>query len=336
MIPVSAHRVATDEPSETRDPMKGPQRLAQLTPTDMRQATLGMLLAVVAYFLYTVGDATVKYLGHRVSVFQIGLLDPLFALSPAILAIMAKRRPESARLVHPAQSNLIGVLRAVAVTTGLYAYVSIPLAEAYCIIFLTPIMVSVFSVVMLDEKVTPERWALMIVCVASVALVVKPGFRELSWGHLAALSSATISSVATVLTRRIATAERGFGLYLLPGLYTVALNAVVLSLTGFAWPKTTDLLLLFFAGLLNGIAFLMFLAALRMAPASRVAPMQYSQMGWALLVGILFFNERPDIIALVGGTLLICVCIYNLVADGARTQIASRWAEYWGRRENES
>ncbi|NTF72685.1 DMT family transporter [Agrobacterium rhizogenes] len=305
----------------------------------MSRTTLGILLALVVYLFYTIGDAMVKSLGHRVSVFEIGLIEPFFALTPAILAIMAKRPRETwretSRLVHPVQSNLIGVLRAVAATTGIFAYISIPLAEAYCIIFLTPVLVTVFSVITLKEKVTSDRWILMIVSFASVVLVVRPGFRELSLGHLTALGCAISSSAATVLTRKVATNERQFGLYLLPGLYTVGLNAVVLSFIGFAWPSAMDLFLLLFAGLLNGFAFLMFLAALRMAPASRIAPMQYSQMAWALMFGALFFNEVPDFIGLIGLTVLICAGISHVVADGARARIASRWAEYRARRDDD-
>ena len=301
----------------------------------MSRTTLGVLLALVVYLLYTTGDALVKAVGDRLGIFEIGLLVTLFSLLPGIFA---KPRGETwrdaVRVVHPIEANIIGILRTGASMLITYSFVTIPLAEAYCIVFLIPVFITILSVIVLREDVSLERWVLMIVSFLAVVVVVRPGFRELELGHLTALGCALCAAGATTLTRRVATTEKRFVLFLLPGLYTVAFNVVALAIIGFNWPGTWDLLLLLAAGLLGGFAFILFIAALTMAPANRIAPRQYSQVVGALIFGVLFFKELPDELALAGLTVLILAGIANVLADGARARISSRWAEYRARRES--
>jgi hypothetical protein len=61
-------------------------------------------------------------------------------------------------------------------------------------------------------------------------------------------------------------------------------------------PATPDLILAAFSGLCGGIAHMFLMAAMRAAPANRVAPTQYSQIVWA---------KRADC-AEFGGTLNFC------------------------------
>jgi drug/metabolite transporter (DMT)-like permease len=300
----------------------------------MSKTMLGVVLALVVYLLYTTADAMVKDVGYRLGVFEIGLFVTAFSLLPGVFA---KPRGETwrdaSRIVHPLPTHLIGILRTGAAMFATYSFVSIPLAEAYCIIFLIPVFITILSVIVLKEHVSPARWALMFVSFAAVVVVVRPGFRELDWGHLTAIGCALCASTATTMTRMIATTERRFALFLIPGLYTVAFTVVALAIVGIVWPGWWDLLLLLAAGLLGGIAFILFIKALTLAPANRVAPMQYSQMVWGLIFGALFFNEVPDLVGFIGVIVLILAGIANVIADGASARIASRWAEYRARRE---
>ena len=96
-------------------------------------------------------------------------------------------------------------------------------------------------------------------------------------------------------------------------------------------PELGDVGLLFVCGIVGGVGYLLQIAALERAPASRIAPMQYSQIVWALVFGALFFSEVPDSVGLVGLAIVVVAGVGNIVADGARARIAGRWAEYRGR-----
>ncbi len=296
--------------------------------------TLGVLMALGAYAVYSWADALIKGLGGgSLGIFEIGFFSTLFSLLPGLFA---KPRDEEWRDVfkfhHPRLIQLIAVMRVGAAVFVTYSFVTIPLAEVYCIVFLIPMFITILSVVVLREKVTIERCVLVIVSFLGVLLVVRPGFRELELGHLTALGCALCAATATTCTRFISGSERRISLFLLPTLYTLLFNGVML-VTGFTLPSLNDWLLLVVSGLLGGLGYLLQIAAVTNAPASRVAPMQYSQIVWALILGALFFKEFPDALGLVGLGVIVASGLANVLADGARARISGRWAAYRARRD---
>jgi drug/metabolite transporter (DMT)-like permease len=286
-----------------------------MTAAALSRTQLGVGFAIACYFIYTVADAIVKGLGDTLGIFEIGLFVTAFSFLPGVFA-------------KPREERWRDALRFVT-----YSFVTIPLAEAYCIVFLIPVFITILSVIVLREEVSRERWALMLVSFAAVVVVVRPGFRELELGHMTALVCALCAALATTLTRMISGTERRLSLFVVPGLYTLIFNLVMLAILGYEAPDLVDLATLLAAGLLGGFGYLFQITALAYAPANRVAPMQYSQMVWALILGAIFFAEVPDTIALCGLAILILAGIANVLADGARARIASRWAEYRARRE---
>ena len=130
-------------------------------------------------------------------------------------------------------------------------------------------------------------------------LVVKPGFRELHPGHLAAFIVAFAGATSMIVLRMIGQTERRVSL-----IGVVMVSALVVSGTlmipVFVWPSTEAVLKLCLIGVLGGTAQMTMMAATRIAPANRVAPAQYSQVIWAVVFGVLFFAEVPDWIALIG------------------------------------
>src|SRR6185437_832638 len=182
---------------------------------------------------------------------------------------------------------------------------AIPLAEAYCIVFLIPVFITILSVVALKEDVGLERWALVLASFAGVLLVVRPGFRALEPGHIAALICAFADAGATVLTRFVSREERRVSLFVAPALCTITFNGVMMLLTGFHTPSPLELVMLAVCGLFCGIAYVLYVTSLATTPASRVAPMLYSQIIWALILGAAFFNEIPDGLALAGLVVIV-------------------------------
>lgn len=296
--------------------------------------SLGILLAIAAYAAYAFADAIVKGLGQSVGMFEIGLFVTLFSLLPALFT---KPRDEAwrdtFRFRHPWRMQFVAVFRVTASVMITYSFITIPLAEAYCIVFLIPVFITLLSVVVLKEEVGLTRWVLLLVSFAGVLLVVRPGFRELELGHLTALACAVSAAIATVLTRQISGTERRISLFMLPTLYTILANLVLLLLvsgfSGFGW---VELAVMFVCGLLGGAGWLLQIAAIANAPASRIAPIQYSQIVWALVLGALFFAELPDGLSLVGLGIVVIAGITNVFFDGARARIAGRFAEYRARK----
>jgi drug/metabolite transporter (DMT)-like permease len=289
---------------------------------------------LAAYFAYTCGDATAKALGATLSVFEIGLFGTLFSILPGLFVKPASETWRGAfRPNNPRLMLAICVLRTASSLLATYSFVTIPLAEAYALVFLVPVFITLMSVVFLHEKVTLERWALVLISFAGVLLVVRPGFRDLELGHPTALGCAVAAALTTTAMRFISGSEKRTSLFLLPSLATLVVNGVMVAgTTGLETPGLAELGLLIVGGILGGAGYLLQIAAVTYAPASRVAPMQYSQVVWALILGVLFFAELPDVLGLVGLAVVVVAGIATVLSDGARARIAGRWAQYRARK----
>ena len=284
----------------------------------------GVLLAILSYAVYAWADAIIKGLGHSIGIFEIGFAYTAVSLIPMVLAKPAHERlRDTFRFRHRWLMPAILLLRVISSVSVTYTFTAIPLAEAYCIVFLIPVFITILSVVVLKENVGIERWLLVLASFAGVLLVVRPGFRALEPGHIAALICAFADAGATILTRFVSRDERRITLFVAPTLCTMSFNAVMLLATGFKVPDPLELVMLVVCGLLCGVGYALYVTAVSTTLASRVAPMLYSQIVWALILGAAFFHEIPDGLALAGLAVIVIAGIGAVFADGARTHLTA-------------
>ena len=289
---------------------------------------VGVIYAIVAYSVYSCGDAIIKGFGQNLSVFEIGFFIAVFSLIPAAFAKpKSERWRDSFKLRHVGLVHLrsfSGLASSVLVT---YAFVTIPFAETYSLVFMMPLFITAMSVLILKERVDMVRWSMLALGFLGVMLVVQPGFRALELGHLAALCCAFFGATTTTVLRIIAPTEKRVTLIALPALYLIVANAVLMA-PGFIWPTPTQFALLAASGSLVGMGHILLIAATRNAPASQVAPIQYVQIIWAIGLGAFFYAEYPDLLAYIGLGVVVASGLVNVFIDGARTRIAGRFAEY--------
>lgn len=284
----------------------------------------GVAFSLAAYLLYSCCDAIIKGFGSSLSVFEIAFWSALFSFLPAMFT---KPKGEHWRQVfhmrHPWLVNLRGMTGLLGNLCIIYAFVNIPLAEAYSIAFLAPIFIVFLSSRLLHEEVTWQRWLFLAASFAGVLLVVRPGFRELSLGHVTAVGAALFGAITTTVLRKVAPVEKRVSLIGIPLGYIVVANGI-LMLPTFDWPTWQEFALLLAIGGLGGTGNILFIAATRRAPVSQIAPGQYSQIAWAIIFGALFFHEYPDLVAWVGLVVVAIGGILNVISDETRIRIFSR------------
>src|SRR5690606_3557329 len=192
----------------------------------------GVFYAIVAYSVYSCGDAIIKGFGQSLSVFEIGFFIALFGLIPAAFAKpKGERWRNSFKLRHKRLVHLRSFTGVASSTLLTSAFVTIPFAEAYSLLFMMPLVVTVLSVLVLRERVDLTRWAMLALGFAGVMLVVRPGFRELGLGHLAALCCAFFGATTTTVLRVIAPTEKRVTLIAMPALYLIVVNAILMAPT---------------------------------------------------------------------------------------------------------
>ena len=264
----------------------------------------GVLMALIGFVIFSSHDALIKSLGGDYVVFQIVFFSVLFSFVPMTL-IMATDRTEANFVPH---RPLFLTLRTITVIIGMvsafYAFTVLSLAEAYALLFASPLLITALSVPFLGERVGVQRWLAVVLGLIGVLIVLRPGLQPLSLGHLAGLTAAIANSVGAIIVRKVGKEERSQTMILFPML------AVLLIMAGFM-PGSyqpmpiLDLGTLALMGLLLIGGQMFVLQAYRNAPAALIAPMQYSQIIWAAFFGLLFFSEVPDAWVAAGSTLII-------------------------------
>ncbi|SOC06378.1 DMT family transporter [Rhodobacter maris] len=274
-----------------------------------KQNAKGALLGLAAMAVYAAHDVVVKVLGAGYSAVQILFFAALLSFPVLTVILLRDRSEASLRPVRPGWVLVRAVATVVNGVAAFYAFGHLPLAQVYPLLFAMPLLVTVMSIPILGEKVGWHRWAAVIIGLAGVLIVVRPGQAELQLGHLAALLSAMGGALASVIVRKIGQEERSLVLLLSPLLGNVVAMGLALPLV---WvPLELPALGLMGVVALFGLtgAFLSILAY-RTGEAVIVAPMQYSQILWAVFYGWVFFHERVDAVTLLGASVVIGSGLY--------------------------
>jgi S-adenosylmethionine uptake transporter len=275
----------------------------------------GALMSLAAFGLYATHDAIVKFLGTNYSPFQIIFFSVLLGFPFVTLMLMRDRTDGNLRPRQPLWVWIRTIAAVVNVVAGFYAFSVLPLAQAYAVFFAMPLMITLMAIPLLGEKVGLRRGIAVLVGLLGVIVVLRPGQVPLGLGQLAALVAATTGALVSVIVRKIGREERSAVLML----YPMMANFVA---TGAMMPFVYRPMPIDHFGLLVLMSFLAFAAAMlviqayRIAPAVIVAPMQYSQIVWAVLYGWLFFAESLDLLTAAGTAIIIASGVYIVLREG--------------------
>lgn len=275
----------------------------------------GALLALAAFGAYATHDVVVKLLGESYSSFQIMFFSGLMGFPLVMIMLMGDRRDGTLIPRHPWWSALRSVAAVATGVMGFYAFSQLPLATCYAIFFAMPLLITLMAIPMLGEKVGLRRGIAVTVGLAGVLIVLRPsGDDGYSLGHLAAIGAAITGALTSVIVRKIGQDERSVVLMLQPMMLTFFAMGATMPFVYVPMP-VEDLFLtavMAFLGLLGALGII---AAYRTAPAVIVAPMQYSQIIWATIYGLLLFNETLDRPTMIGAAVIIASGLYIVLRE---------------------
>lgn len=276
-------------------------------------ALSGPAYALLAYGLMAVGDAAAKAMASRNPPLQIAFLYTISAVG--LVAIWASRQGwDTLRPRRPWLVGLRAICSVVAGIGGLYAFVTLSLAEAYTLLFMAPVIVTALSRPLLREPVGIHRWLAALAGLCGVVIVLRPGFRELGVGHASGLVAASAIAVSGLVLRLIGKGEARTTLTLVPMCAGLLVTASALPFV-YAPMRASDLGLCLVIGILVAAGQFLLVNAYRASPAAAVAPFHYSQMIWALVFGAILFGDRPDPWLAAGSTAVIGSGLFLLWLD---------------------
>ena len=247
--------------------------------------------------------AIVKYMGADVPPAQAAFLR--YVLGLVFLLPMLKDLRE-ARLTGRQWKlfGLRGAVHSVGVMLWFYAMTRIPIADVTAMNYLSPIYVTLGAALFLGERLAFRRIAAVVVALIGAMIILRPGFREISSGHLAMLGTA-VAFAASYLTAKIMADE------VKPTVVVAMLSIFVpIGLAPFAFanwvaPSLSDLGLLFVVASFATAGHYTMTLAFAAAPVTVTQPVTFLQLVWAVLLGAVVFGEAIDIWVVVGGLIIL-------------------------------
>ncbi|SPH16752.1 Riboflavin transporter [Defluviimonas aquaemixtae] len=294
--------------------------LARMRPD---RPLLGILMMLGFCLFAPLGDALAKILGPRVPLLE--LVTARFAIQAAVLTPLLLATGGTLRMGARAfRLTLVRTALHIAGISAMFlALRHLPLADAVAIAFVMPFIMLLLGRFILNEEVGPHRLAACAVGFAGTLLVIQPNFSEVGAPALLPLLVAVIFAFFMLVTRQIARDTDAVTLQAVSGLAASAVLVPALALAeGTAIPELdpilpgrTDAALLLALGLLGTIAHLLMTGALRHAPTSTLAPMQYLEIPLATIVGLIIFGHLPNGLAALGIAVTIAAGLYVIARE---------------------
>lgn len=282
---------------------------------------LGVSLVIAATLLFAINDATNKYL---LVTYDVPLVAAIRNIVHAILMIAILGPYQGRRLVRTARPGLV-VIRSICLAIGtLFAGLALqlmPIAETTAIIYLSPILVVLLARPILGENIGLVGWLAALGGFIGVVLIARPGGGLDPLGVVFALCNVGATVSYYLLTRILAKSERTLTLLFYSALIGAIMFGLAMPWFWFgAMPSNFEIMLFLSLGVTAGLGHFCFTAANRYAEASVLAPMTYSHLLWAGILGWLVFGQLPDAWGLTG----MLVIAAAGVAVALRTGFARR------------
>lgn len=284
------------------------------SPQSYPRATTGIIMMCVGVACLCVNDALAKTLTDHYSVIQIQFLRNLIALPFAILIAIKMGGTAALRSHRPIAHLFRGALWIAATIMFFTSLKYLGLAEATALIFVAPLFITALSAVLFGETVGWRRWFAVLVGFLGVLIAIRPGSSAFQTVSLLPIATAFVYAILMLSARWVDSRESVWTLLL----YMTGTGAVLsLFLVSFVWiPVRTGDWGLFIAVAIFGTAGMTLMTqAFRLAPAVVVAPLDYSAIIWATLLGWIFWNEIPDALTFVGTAIIIASGVYIIVRE---------------------
>jgi drug/metabolite transporter (DMT)-like permease len=254
--------------------------------------------------LFSILNGVVKSLAETFAVNQIIFVRNSIALI-TLLAMTSSLGGFAALKVRNRAGVALQALQFTAVLLFVFvAYRHMPLADATAISFLQPVLVVLLSAPLLGEKVTRLGWVALLLGLAGVLLMIKPTGSGSYFGVVMTIIGTLFSALSLIQQRSLSRTETSLAI----AFWTLAGSALlVLPSLPATWvhPSPEQWALLIGNGLASGACQYLTTRALFHAPVSVIAPLQYSKMVWALIVGFIWFGDVPTSMVLCGSVIVI-------------------------------
>jgi len=282
----------------------------------------GIVLKLVSVLLFALMSTLIRAAGQKFPLGEVVFFRSAFAIVPVV--VFYAWRGELANVVRtrrPLGHLGRGLQGICAMFVNFAALARLPLMDATAISFASPFITVIFAALILKERVRRYRWTAIAIGFAGVIVMMWPyldihgtitlGTAERTIGALCALAGAFLNAGTVIQTRRLTESETTSAIVFY---FSVICSFAGLATLPFGWAAVNgwDFLMLSMIGIIGGMSHLFLTECYRLAPASVVAPFDYTAMLWAFLFGYFVFRELPSSYVYVGAVIVVACGLFVL------------------------
>ena len=277
--------------------------IGQVPPTSTARAALtGITLTVIACALFALLDSGTKFAGQLLPMVMVVWLR--FAAQALVTSalVLPRHGLRALRTEHP-KFQIGRALNGVMTTVfAFYCIQSMPLANFTAIWSAGPLLIVVASALIFGEKVSAARWTLLVVGLLAVIAIVRPeqDGMPIGWMTIAPVGVLLCGTTYQLLGSRLARLDPPTTTQLYTTWLPVLVSAPLIPWVWQQVPNWQVWAAVVVMGTCSGVGHLLLLHAYTHTTPSVVSPFLYSQIGFAMLMGWMFFGQMPDAISLAG------------------------------------
>lgn len=276
----------------------------------------GGALMVLAMAGFTLEDTFIKQLSGSLPVGQIMIL--LGAGGALVFAVLSLRRGDALFsgdfMKRPVLMRNLGEV--IAAVGYINAIALIPLSSAAAILQATPLCVTLGAALFLREEVGWRRWSAIVIGFIGVLMIIRPGLEGFRPASLFAVLGVAGLALRDLSTRAIPSSVSTLQVSSYAFAILVPTGIVLLALSGGgAMPTAINWLYLFAAMAFGVCGYYAIVAAMRIGEVSFVTPFRYTRLIFSLILGMIVFAERPDLLTYLGALLIIVSGLYSILRE---------------------
>jgi len=268
----------------------------------------GIAWMILAGFLFVGMTVIIRYLGSDIPAVEAAFIR-YFIGSLIILPVVIRHWSGWPKMPIAKLYGLRGLVHGIGVILWFYAMARIPIAEVTAIGYVAPIFVTIGAAIFLGERLQFRRIMGVVFGFIGALVILRPGFQEISLGQLAQLCAAPLFAVSFLLAKKLTATQSSS---LIVGMLSIGCTIVLLPGAIWQWrhPTLEEIFLLTVAAFIATAGHFALTKAFQAAPITLTQPLNFLQLVWAALLGMLLFDEALDPYVFAGAAIVIGAATY--------------------------
>ena len=276
----------------------------------------GALYMTLSMAAFTLNDACVKLVAETVPLFQVIFLRGLG--TTILLAIFVQMttglRPSWPRRDRPLIAGRT-LAEIAAMVTFTLALTNMAIANATAILAALPLVVTLGAALVFGDKVGWQRLSAICIGFVGVLLIVQPGTDGFNIWSLLVLLSVLVITARDLFTRAFSPAVPTMTVAVLTAGAVCLVGGVLSLFTPWVALDLREAALIAAAAVLIIGGYVFGIMVMRVGEVGFVSPFRYTSLIFALILGLVVFDEFPNALALIGGVIVVSTGIFTLLRE---------------------